>query len=70
VVEQSRHRRAGARGLGVGAVSLLVVLFRRSGGGRLESARPTFRGGFVGCFHDPDVHLWEVVFNPHLQTLG
>lgn len=26
----------------------------------------TFWGGYAGYFQDPDRHLWEVVWNPHL----
>ena len=25
-----------------------------------------FWGGYAGYFQDPDGHLWEVVWNPHL----
>lgn len=27
----------------------------------------TFWGGYSGYFQDPDGHLWEVVWNPHLE---
>ncbi|MCG3418272.1 VOC family protein [Oceanobacillus jordanicus] len=27
----------------------------------------TFWGGYAGYFQDPDGHLWEVVWNPHLE---
>ncbi len=36
----------------------------------VKPAAPTFYGGHAGCFTDPDGHLWEVVFNPHLASLG
>lgn len=26
----------------------------------------TFYGGYAGYFRDPDGHLWDVVWNPHL----
>jgi catechol 2,3-dioxygenase-like lactoylglutathione lyase family enzyme len=32
----------------------------------VKSARETFWGGFAGYFQDPDGHLWEVAWNPHL----
>ncbi|CAM5199760.1 VOC domain-containing protein OS=Ureibacillus acetophenoni OX=614649 GN=SAMN05877842_11388 PE=4 SV=1 [Ureibacillus acetophenoni] len=28
----------------------------------------TFWGGYSGYFQDPDGHLWEVVWNPHLEV--
>lgn len=31
--------------------------------------RKTFWGGYSGCFQDPDGHLWEVVWNSHLEDL-
>jgi catechol 2,3-dioxygenase-like lactoylglutathione lyase family enzyme len=30
-------------------------------------ARETFWGGRAGYFADPDGHLWEIQWNPHLQ---
>ena len=30
-------------------------------------ARDTFWGGRAGYFTDPDGHLWEIQWNPHLQ---
>ena len=32
----------------------------------VKPARKTFWGGYAGYFQDPDGHLWEVVWNPHL----
>lgn len=29
-----------------------------------QPARPTFYGGYAGCFTDPDGHVWEVAYNP------
>lgn len=29
-----------------------------------DPAHETFWGGYAGYFHDPDGHLWEVVWNP------
>lgn len=29
-----------------------------------DPAHDTFWGGYSGHFHDPDGHLWEVVYNP------
>jgi uncharacterized protein len=30
----------------------------------VKPALETFWGGYAGYFHDPDGHLWEVVWNP------
>lgn len=32
----------------------------------VKQATDTFWGGYSGYFQDPDGHLWEVVWNPHL----
>jgi catechol 2,3-dioxygenase-like lactoylglutathione lyase family enzyme len=32
----------------------------------VKPAQDTFWGGYAGYFQDPDGHLWEVVWNPHL----
>lgn len=41
----------------------------RAAGARItDSARDRFWGGYSGYFEDPDVHLWEIVWNPSLQT--
>jgi uncharacterized protein len=40
-------------------------------GARIAKAgQPTFYGGYAGYFQDPDGHLWEVAFNPNLESLG
>ena len=31
-----------------------------------KPAQATFWGGYAGYFQDPDGHLWEVAWNPHL----
>lgn len=33
----------------------------------IKQAHDTFWGGYAGYFQDPDGHLWEIVWNPHLQ---
>ena len=33
----------------------------------VKMAHDTFWGGYAGYFEDPDQHLWEIVWNPHLQ---
>ncbi len=32
----------------------------------VKQAQKTFWGGYAGYFQDPDGHLWEIVWNPHL----
>lgn len=34
----------------------------------VKPARDTFWGGYAGYFQDPDLHLWEVVWNPQLAV--
>ena len=36
----------------------------RAGARIVKPAHETFWGGYAGYFHDPDQHLWEVVWNP------
>jgi len=36
----------------------------------IKPAQDTFYGGYAGYFSDPDGHLWEIVWNPGLATLG
>src|SRR4051794_1425700 len=33
----------------------------------VKPARKAFWGGYSGYFQDPDGHLWEIVWNPHLM---
>lgn len=32
----------------------------------VKPAHETFWGGYAGYFQDPDQHVWEIVWNPHL----
>jgi hypothetical protein len=34
----------------------------------VKAAQDTFWGGYAGYFQDPDGHLWEAVWNPHIQV--
>lgn len=34
----------------------------------VRPARDTDWGGYAGYFADPDGHLWEVAWNPHMQV--
>lgn len=38
----------------------------RGGAEIVKPAQETFWGGYAGYFKDPDGHLWEIVWNPHL----
>ena len=38
----------------------------RAGAEIVKSPVSTFYGGYAGYFRDPDGHLWDVVWNPHL----
>ena len=51
-------------------VRLLLDQAQAAGGRIVKPAQPTFWGGYGGYFQDPDGHVWEVGFNPHLQALG
>src|SRR5262245_39584286 len=39
---------------------------RDAGAVIVKPAQDTFWGGYAGYFQDPDVHLWEVVWNPQV----
>lgn len=41
---------------------------RAAGATVLVEAQDTFWGGYAGYFQDPDLHVWEVVWNPQLPT--
>jgi uncharacterized glyoxalase superfamily protein PhnB len=49
-----------------------AVMRQAAGAGAriVKPAQATFWGGYAGYFQDPDGHVWEVVFNPHLASLG
>ena len=49
-----------------------AVMARAASAGAVvvKPARDTFWGGYAGYFRDPDGHLWEVVWNPHLPPAG
>jgi catechol 2,3-dioxygenase-like lactoylglutathione lyase family enzyme len=34
----------------------------------VKPARDTFWGGYAGYFQDPDGHLWEIAWNPHITV--
>ena len=48
------------------AVADTIEKARRGGAKILRRPSPASWGGMIGCFADPDGHVWEVVFNPQL----
>jgi uncharacterized protein len=51
-------------------VDALMCQAERAGAVIVKTARATFYGGYAGYFQDPDGHLWEIAFNPGLDSLG
>ena len=47
-------------------VDSLMAQAAAAGAQIVKAAHETFWGGYAGYFCDPDQHLWEVVYNPHL----
>jgi catechol 2,3-dioxygenase-like lactoylglutathione lyase family enzyme len=47
-------------------VDAVMAQARAAGATIVKPARNTFWGGYVGYFQDPDLHLWEVAWNPQL----
>lgn len=39
---------------------------RHAGARIIKTPQDTFYGGYAGYFHDPDGHLWEIVWNPEM----
>ena len=54
----------------IAEVDAIMDQASRAGAAIVKAAVPTFYGGYAGYFQDPDGHLWEVVFNPDLASLG
>jgi catechol 2,3-dioxygenase-like lactoylglutathione lyase family enzyme len=50
-------------------VDAVMERARVAGARILKPAQETFWGGYAGYFQDPDGHLWEVVWNPHLAVV-
>lgn len=48
-------------------VDAVMEQARNAGATIAVQAHDTFWGGYAGYFHDPDGHLWEIVWNPQLQ---
>ena len=51
-------------------VDVAMAQAAKAGAVIIKAAQPTFYGGYAGYFQDPDGHLWEVVFNPAIESLG
>lgn len=47
-------------------VDEVMAQAREAGARIVKAAQDTFWGGYAGYFQDPEGHLWEVVYNPHL----
>lgn len=50
-------------------VDNVLELAHNSGAVITVSGHETFWGGYSGYFQDPDGHLWEIVWNPHMEKL-
>lgn len=51
-------------------VDAVLAQASTAGASIVKPAEATFYGGYAGYFQDPDGHLWEVVFNPAIASLG
>ena len=49
-------------------VDAVMEQAKNAGAVIVKSAQETFWGGYSGYFQDPDMHLWEVVWNPQLEV--
>ena len=49
-------------------VDAVMQQAEQAGGIVTGAARDRFWGGYSGYFHDPDSHLWEIAWNPHLMV--
>ena len=50
-------------------VNTIMKQAKLAGGTIVKDANDTFWGGYSGYFQDIDGHLWEIVWNPHLDNL-
>ncbi len=53
----------------IGEVDEVMDAAERAGAEIVKSPVSTFYGGYAGYFRDPDGHLWDVVWNPHLPPI-
>ncbi len=47
-------------------VDAVMSLATTAGATVVKPAADTFYGGYAGYFRDPDLHLWEVAWNPQM----
>ncbi|MGN7295428.1 VOC family protein [Rhizobium sp. SAFR-030] len=47
-------------------VDAVIDAAAQAGAEIIKTPMTTFYGGYAGYFRDPDGHLWDVVWNPHL----
>ena len=47
-------------------VDAVMAAAERAGAERVKPPASTFYGGYAGYFRDPDGHLWDIVWNPHM----
>jgi len=50
-------------------VDAIMIKAEKAGANIVKEAHDTFWGGYSGYFQDPDGHLWEIVWNPHMDDL-
>jgi catechol 2,3-dioxygenase-like lactoylglutathione lyase family enzyme len=51
-----------------GEVDATMTQAAAAGATLVKPAQDTAWGGYAGYFADPDGHLWEVAWNPHMQV--
>lgn len=51
-------------------VDAVMTQAKAAGATITKPAQTTFYGGYAGYFQDPDGHVWEIVFNPGIDSLG
>ena len=49
-------------------VDAVMAQAERAGARIVKPAGTTFWGGYAGYFQDPNGHLWEAAWNPHLAV--
>lgn len=47
-------------------VDAVMAQAKAAGAVIVKRAQDTFYGGYAGYFQDPDLHLWEVAWNPQM----
>ncbi|MBI5427144.1 MAG: VOC family protein [Nitrospinae bacterium] len=52
---------------GKAEVDAVMQQAEKAGARVVKPAEDTFWGGYAGYFQDPDGHLWEIAWNPHME---